>query len=82
MIYHTLSIWLEMEFTSDIFFKHQFLLIIRKLLLKTNFFGGHFLSFVAFVFFCMSKKGLFDLHQEKVLCYAQFKMYYSEESYC
>ena len=35
-INHTLSIWLVMEFTSDIFFKHQFALIIHKLFLKTN----------------------------------------------
>ena len=35
-LYHTLSIWLEMEFKSGTFFKHQFALIIQKLFLKTN----------------------------------------------
>ena len=35
-MHHTLSIWLEMEFTSDIFWKHQFALIIHKIVLITN----------------------------------------------
>ena len=53
-----------MGFTSDIFFKHQFALIIQKLFLKNQYlynqitqeivFEGHFLSFVAFGIFCMS----------------------------
>ena len=33
-IYHTLSIWLTMEFISDIFFKYQFALIIHNLFKK------------------------------------------------
>ena len=51
----------------------MFALIIHKLFLKTNkiniyitnqeiCFGGHFLSFVAFVFFCMSKKSFVTLN--------------------
>ena len=35
-LYSTLRIWLEIKFESNIFFKHQFALIIHKTFIKTN----------------------------------------------
>ena len=72
MLDQTLSIWLEMEFTSDIFlktsvcvhyaqtiFKNKSNLYLYNQITQEFFFGGHLLSFVALGFFCMSEKGLF-----------------------
>ena len=67
---HTLSIWLEIDFTSDIFLNISLRWLFRKIFKKTNklnqylynritqeiYFGRHFLSFVGFGIFCMSKK--------------------------
>ena len=67
------------EFTGDIFFKHQFSLIIHKLFFKTNKINI-FITKSLRIFFCGPWNFLyvfFDLHQEKVLHYAQFKMYFS-----
>ena len=89
-----MSIWLEMGFTSKNFhFKHQFALIIYKQFKNKNeiniyinkslrnFFWKTFPKFVAFGIYCMSKKHIFDLHQRKVLCYTQFKMYSTLETH-
>ena len=35
-IHHTPILWLEKKFTSNIFFKHQFALIIHKIFMKIN----------------------------------------------
>ena len=85
-----------MEFTSDKFLKTSVCAYYSQTIKKNKkkkqylysqntqetFFGGLFLSFVAFGIFCVFKKGLFYLQQEKVLRYAQLKMYYIEKSYC
>ena len=42
-----------------------------------NFFGRHFLTFVDSGGFALQKTKFLYLHQEKVLCYTQFKMYYN-----
>ena len=74
VLYHTLSIWLEMEFTSDILLKTSVCADYTQTICKKQknqylynqitqefFFGRHFLSFVAFGIFCMSKNIFFGI---------------------
>ena len=77
-IYHTLSIWLEVEFGSDVFLKTSFCAHYSQIIFKNkknqylynqitqeNFLGEHFLIFVAFGILFMSKKGLFSFTSRK-----------------
>ena len=86
---HTLSIWLEIEFTSNIYFKHQFALINNKIFMKTiriNIFKTTTLR-ISFIyvyifflfFFCTSKNLVLDLYQVKIMCNADFKILYSNK---
>ena len=93
-MYHTLSIWLEIEFTNNIFFwKHPFALIDHKLFLiknkihgvitksLRNFFWKRVFSFQAFGIFVCLKTWFLDLQQVKVSCYRSYLMLYSNKEH-
>ena len=92
LLNHTLSIWLQMEFTSDIFSNISLRWLFSNYFKKTNKIyiyitislreKIYIVSFVAFRIFVCLKNVFFDLHQEKVLQYTEGKMYYSEKTHC
>ena len=92
---HNLSIWLEMEFTSDIFLNHQLALIIHKYFLITtkiicfitkslrkSFSEDNFFLLVGLLKFVVRIKTWFlDLHQVKVICYRRYLLLYSTKKH-
>ena len=87
LLYITLwAFWLEMEFTSNVFSKHQFSLICQKFLIIimkiivfirnqiTEFFFRIFFKwkFCGLLIFCTSKTWFLDLYWVKFICYCCF----------